>query len=65
MKKQEKKKQEKKLRSIWYITDFFCDNKLILQCGGTKKKIFVETWSGNHPIFSLKKKNDNDDDFFF
>lgn len=65
MKKAEKKeKKGKKKRPMWYITDFFCDNKLILQCGGTKKKIFIETWSGNHPIFSLKKNN-NDDDFFF
>lgn len=63
--KEQKKKKEKKLRPIWYTTDFFCDDKLILKIGGTQKKIVIETWSGNHPIFSVQKNQDESDNFKF
>lgn len=40
----------------WYKTKVYCDGQLILEVGGTKREIFVDIWSGNHPFFTGSQK---------
>jgi ribosomal protein L31 len=47
---------KKNLHPQWYKTKVYCDGQLVLEVGGTKEKVTVETWSGNHPIFLQASK---------
>ena len=47
---------KKNLQPSYYKTKIFCDSKCILELGTTKKEIFVDIWSGNHPFFTGLKK---------
>lgn len=47
---------KKSLQPTYYKTKIFCDGKCILELGTTKKEIFVDIWSGNHPFFTGLKK---------
>ena len=47
---------KKKLHPDWYKTKVFCDGKFILEVGGTKKELYVDIWSGNHPFYTGSQK---------
>lgn len=47
---------KKNLHPEYYKTQVFCDSKLILEVGGTKKELTVEVWSGNHPFYTGSQK---------
>ena len=47
---------KKNLHPNWYLTKVYCDGKLILEVGGTKKELFVDIWSGNHPFYTGSQK---------
>ena len=47
---------KKHLQPIIYNTKVFCDNKCVLELKTTKKEIFVDIWSGNHPFYTGLKK---------
>lgn len=47
---------KKELQPPYYVTKVFCDDKCILELGTTKKEIFVDIWSGNHPFYTGLKK---------
>lgn len=47
---------KKNLHPNWYLTKVYCDGKIILEVGGTKKNIFVDIWSGNHPFYTGSQK---------
>ncbi len=47
---------KKNLHPSWYETKVYCDGKLILEVGTTKKELVVEIWSGNHPYFTGTQK---------
>lgn len=49
-----KKKDRKQI--YWHNTKVYCDGQLVLEVGGTKKEIFVDIWSGNHPFFTGSQK---------
>ena len=43
---------KKNLHPEWYQTKVFCDGKIILEVGSTKKELSVDIWSGNHPFYT-------------
>ena len=43
---------KKSLHPEWHNTKVFCDGKLILEVGTTKKELYVDIWSGNHPFYT-------------
>lgn len=47
---------KKNLHPVWYKTQVYCDGKRIFEVGGTKKELFVDIWSGNHPFYTGSKK---------
>lgn len=47
---------KKNLHPNWYLTKVYCDGKIILEVGGTKEKISVDIWSGNHPFYTGSQK---------
>ena len=47
---------KKNLHPEYYKTRVFCDGKLILEVGGTKKELVVEIWAGNHPFYTGSQK---------
>jgi len=40
----------------WYTTKVYCDGKLVLEVGSTKKELYVDIWSGNHPFYTGSQK---------
>jgi large subunit ribosomal protein L31 len=47
---------KKGLHPEWYQTKVFCDGKLVLEVGTTKKELSVDIWSGNHPFYTGSQK---------
>jgi large subunit ribosomal protein L31 len=47
---------KKGLHPEWYNTQVFCDGKLILEVGTTKKELYVDIWAGNHPFYTGSQK---------
>jgi len=47
---------KKSLHPEWHNTKVFCDGKLILEVGTTKKELYVDIWSGNHPFYTGSQK---------
>jgi large subunit ribosomal protein L31 len=47
---------KKNLHPEWHNTKVYCDGKLVLEVGTTKKELFVEIWSGNHPFYTGSQK---------
>ena len=47
---------KKDLHPTWYTTKIYCDGKVILEIGGTKKELYVDIWSGNHPFYTGSQK---------
>ena len=47
---------KKGLHPDWYKTQVFCDGKLVLEVGTTKKELSVDIWSGNHPFYTGSQK---------
>eukprot|EP01041_Mallomonas_annulata_P017322 gene17322-35741_t len=47
---------KKNLHPLWYQTKVYCDGQQILELGSTKKELFVDVWSGNHPIYTGSQK---------
>jgi large subunit ribosomal protein L31 len=47
---------KKNLHPEWYQTKVYCDGNLILEVGTTKKELFVDIWSGNHPFYTGSQK---------
>ncbi len=47
---------KKNLHPKWYNTKIFCDGKFILEIGTTKKELYVDIWSGNHPFYTGSQK---------
>lgn len=47
---------KKNLHPKWYNTKVFCDGKFILEIGSTKKELYVDIWSGNHPFYTGSQK---------
>ncbi len=43
---------KKGLHPEWYNTKVYCDGKVILEVGSTKKELYVDIWSGNHPFYT-------------
>ena len=47
---------KKGLHPNWYQTKIYCESKLILEIGGTKPELYVDIWSGNHPLYTNSQK---------
>eukprot|EP01033_Poteriospumella_lacustris_P023464 gene23464-gene11121 len=47
---------KKNLHPTWYKAKVFCDGKVILEVGASKKELFVDIWSGNHPFYTGSQK---------
>jgi len=47
---------KKNLHPLWYQTKVYCDGQQILELGSTKKELFVDVWSGNHPFYTGSQK---------
>ncbi len=47
---------KKNIHPEWYNTDVYCDGELILKVGTTKKELYVDIWSGNHPFYTGSQK---------
>lgn len=47
---------KKNLHPEWFNTKIYCDGKLILEIGSTKKELSVDIWSGNHPFYTGSQK---------
>ena len=47
---------KKNLHPEWFETKVFCDGKLVLEVGTTKKELLVDIWSGNHPFYTGSQK---------
>ena len=47
---------KKGLHPEWFKTQIFCDGKLVLEVGTTKKELFVDIWAGNHPFYTGSQK---------
>ena len=47
---------KKNLHPEWFLTKVFCDGKLVLEVGTTKKELAVDIWSGNHPFYTGSQK---------
>jgi len=50
---------KKGLHPEWFETKVFCDGKLVLEVGTTKKELLVDIWSGNHPFFVVPTSRTN------
>lgn len=47
---------KKNLHPEWYKTKVYCDGNLVLEIGSTRKELFVDIWSGNHPFYTGSQK---------
>ena len=47
---------KKGLHPEWYTSKIYCDGKLVLEVGSTKKELSVDIWSGNHPFYTGSQK---------
>lgn len=47
---------KKNLHPEWYQTKVYCDGNLILEIGSTRKELFIDIWSGNHPFYTGSQK---------
>lgn len=47
---------KKNLHPEMYNTKIYCDGKLILNILTTKKELYVNIWSGNHPFYTGSQK---------
>ena len=47
---------KKNLHPTFYNTKVYSDGKCILELGTTRKELFVDIWSGNHPFYTGLKK---------
>lgn len=47
---------KKNLHPKTYLTKIYCDGKVILELETTKKELYVDIWSGNHPFYTGSKK---------
>jgi large subunit ribosomal protein L31 len=47
---------KKNLHPTLYKTKVFCDGKLIFEIQTTKKELYVNIWSGNHPFYTGSQK---------
>ncbi len=47
---------KKNLHPDWYKTKIYCDGNLILEIGSTRKELFVDIWSVNHPFYTGSQK---------
>ena len=47
---------KKGLHPEWFKTQVYCDGKLVLEVGTTKKELSVDIWSGNHPFYTGSQK---------
>jgi large subunit ribosomal protein L31 len=47
---------KKNLHPEWHKTKVYCDGKLVLEIGSTRKELFVDIWSGNHPFYTGSQK---------
>lgn len=47
---------KKDLHPEFFKTKVFCDGKLVLEVGTTKKELLVDIWSGNHPFYTGSQK---------
>ncbi len=47
---------KKGIHPDWYNTEVYCDGQLILNVGTTKKELYVDIWSGNHPFYTGSQK---------
>jgi large subunit ribosomal protein L31 len=47
---------KKKIHPKWYQAKVYCDGKVILQVGSTKKELFVDIWSETHPFYTGSQK---------
>jgi len=43
---------KKNLHPLLYNTKIFCDGIHILTLQTTKKELFIDIWSGNHPFYT-------------
>ena len=47
---------KKNLHPEIYNTKIYCDGKFILEIQTTKKELYVNIWSGNHPFYTGSQK---------
>lgn len=47
---------KKNLHPEWFQANVYCDGKLILKVGSTKKDLNVNIWSGNHPFYTGSRR---------
>jgi large subunit ribosomal protein L31 len=47
---------KKNLHPEIHNTKIYCDGKLILEIQTTKKELYVNIWSGNHPFYTGSQK---------
>ncbi len=47
---------KKGIHPEWFQTKVYCECKLILEVGTTKKELYVDIWSGNHPFYTGSQK---------
>lgn len=47
---------KKGLHPEFYQTKVYCDGKVVLEVGTTKKELYVDIWSGNHPFYTGSQK---------
>ena len=44
---------KKNIHPDWFSnTKVYCDGQLIMTTGSTKKELYVDIWSGNHPFYT-------------
>ncbi len=43
---------KKGIHPNWYETLVYCDGEIVLIVGTTKKELYVDVWSGNHPLYT-------------
>jgi len=48
---------KKGLHPEWYNTKIFCDGKLVLEVGTTKKELLVDIWAGNTLSIQVHKRS--------
>lgn len=48
---------KKNLHPEIYKTKIFCDGKQILEIETTKRELYVDIWSGNHPFYTGSLKS--------
>lgn len=47
---------KKNLHPDWHQAKIYCEGKIILEIGSTKKQMTIDVWSGNHPLYTGSKK---------